>query len=559
MKWVHEDLGSTVLEVVSSNSGMPEELLIHDNTYYEIKNLDKAVSMIREAVVSKKEIYIAGDYDADGVCASSILYLMFSSFGYPVKVRLPRRFSEGYGLSEKMVEEFNIGSFLITVDNGITAVDAIKLAKEKGITVLLTDHHPATGELPNADLIIDPNAIENSADFNGYCGAGIAFKIAEMFLGKNHPLIDKLSTIAAIATVADVVPLTYDNRKIVKRGLEQMMLRGKTTKGLSAILSLNNLSDYISESDIGFKIAPMLNAPGRLIDDGAKKSFECIVYEGTPAKAEKLATELMELNEKRKSLSREWSLKSQDMIVNDDMMHDFPLILYLSGIPEGIVGIVAGQLAELIRVPTIVLTDDESGNLKGSARTYGDFNLKNLLKENSRFLLKYGAHPKAGGLSLTKANLYDFACACKKSCEGISRKIDENVYYNLKVKVSDYAKTLKDVLSYGPYGEGNPAPIVLIEDIPLIPDNGKYYKLLGNDTTIKLQANGFDILGFNIADSYMRLDNPRKVSVIGLLGQNSFMGNIRHQLELIDVKKSEEKDVKTSFASFLANKAKERE
>ena len=198
MKWEKRSTFNTIEEVVLNNSGLTkEEFFVDENKKYRIDNLKEVAELITDCVNKKLKITIIGDYDADGINASAIMKMAIDSIGGQVTVRLPKRFSEGFGLSEKIVDEIDSG-LLITVDNGIAAIDAVKKAKDKGLIVIVTDHHlPNEDEngnkmIPDADIVIDPNAIDNSADFNGYCGAGIAYKIAEELIPDNKVLLSKL-------------------------------------------------------------------------------------------------------------------------------------------------------------------------------------------------------------------------------------------------------------------------------------------------------------------------------------------------------------------------------
>ena len=269
----------TIKDVVLANTGMTEDELLIPKEHYHIDRLDEAAEIIKATAKTDTPISVVADYDADGICAAAVMWMLLRELGVKPKIRIPRRFSEGYGLSENIIDELEPG-LLITVDNGIVAHAAIQKAKEKGFYVIVTDHHLSDGiSLPNADVIIDPNAIPGSADFNGYCGAGIAYKLAVEILGKDHPLVPVLLSFAAIATVADVMPLIHENRFIVKDGLESMTGKGRTI-GLLALLERCGFESYITAKDIGFKIAPVLNAPGRLEDDGAMKSLRQLVFNG---------------------------------------------------------------------------------------------------------------------------------------------------------------------------------------------------------------------------------------------------------------------------------------
>lgn len=331
-----EGVPDTIAGLVEQNTGMSAETLMKDTKKYRIDGLRQARDMILAAIREKRHIYVFADYDVDGICSGAIMQVGTRALGYEdhLTVRLPRRFSEGYGISEKALDEFTEeNALLITVDNGIAAIGPIKKAKEKGMTVIVVDHHLASSDedeilvYPDADLIIDPNAIEGSADFNGYCGAGLAYRIMCQLIDDKKTLI-RLLCLAAVATIADSVPLTHENRRIVRYGLHYMTDMGYATSGLFALLSLCGCNEYVSETDIGFKIAPCLNASGRLYDDGATQSFQLMSYEGDLRQAKMMAEKQLADNEKRKELSDEWTKKVNAQIQQEHLESENPLTIY---------------------------------------------------------------------------------------------------------------------------------------------------------------------------------------------------------------------------------------
>lgn len=530
---------NTVSQVVCANTGMSAEQLLHDTCTYTIKGLDIAAQMINEAIQEHKSIKIPGDYDVDGIIASSILYITLNSLGAHCSVRLPRRFSEGYGLKPKMIEEFEPGQLMITVDNGIASLEAVKLAKEKGVTVIITDHHlPIIDEetkqaiYPEADLIINPNAIPNSADFNGYCGAGLAYKLAVQLLGINHPLIPKLKSFAAIATIADSVPLVGENRRIVKEGLASLITKNGTTMGLYALLYLLYLDKHVTAGHIGYKIAPAINAPGRLRDDGSMDAFRLMVFDGSFQDAKSMAEQLLEDNKKRRDLSDLWTQKAISSIVQNGRQHDIPIVTYLSGVPEGIIGIIAGRLTEKFQSPCFILGDTPNPDIiKGSSRSYGNVHMKNLLDQNQQLLVSYGGHVAAAGMSLEKKDFDEFRQGLMCTMQGCILQHDTEEYYDLLIHPEDVETFMKELEQYAPYGEGNPSPIIMIENLKLKPVDDKYYQTISADKGIKLIATELEAISFNGAEVYKKLNNPKQVTLVGTLSRNYFNGKNKIQME----------------------------
>lgn len=525
-----------IKDVVSANAGVPIEDFLSTEKEYKIKNIEKAKDIVLEHLHDK--ITIVGDYDCDGICASAIMKIAINKLGGKnVTVRLPKRFSEGYGLSEKIVDEIDEG-LLITVDNGITAFDAIEKAKEKGLTVLLTDHHlPAEdGRIPNADLIINPNAIPDSADFSGYCGAGIAYKICELLLSPKYAsLATKLKSLAAIATVADVMPLVEENRSIVKNGLVDMTKSAGRTAGLGALLKLLDLNFHINEKNIGFKIGPIINAPGRLFDDGAERSFKLISNNHSLEEAQEDAAELIKINEERKSIKEKELKIIEQNIVDNCLIGDNIFIIYEPELTEGLVGIYAGNIAEKYGVPCFVLTNsDDPEILKGSGRTAKDINIKAVLDENSEFLVKYGGHAEAAGISVKMDDFEDFRAAILRSVPKLDEASDD-VFYDIETSVENMAETLDELAIYAPYGQGNPEIVFLFKDFVLSPSYGKFFTTLGDsDQHLKLFGKGVTAIGFGMTEKYIKMGMPKKVDIVGTVNVNWFMGKSTTQIEIID-------------------------
>lgn len=472
---------------------------------YKIKYIDELANKVNEFIKKKKPIVIVGDYDVDGVTASAIMYMTLKKLGANVKVRLPRRLSEGFGLSEKIVDEINEG-LILTVDNGIVAIDAVKKAKDKGLEVIITDHHlpSESGILPPADIIIDPH-IEGTADFADYCGAGIAYKIA-CELTTDEKFLAKMSCFAALGTVSDVMKLNEDNRLIVIEGLKNMTINGNRTTGLYAMLKKNYVDEFITTTDIGFKIGPMINAAGRLYDKGAIQPLTLLVQDGEykPDMADKL----FDINGIRKKLVEEALPKFEKQISENNMKNDFPLVIYEPEIPEGLIGIIAGKLAEKYDTPVFAFSDSENPDIiKGSARTARQVHLKELLDKSPEQFYKYGGHAEAAGISIIKSNFDNAKRHLQKNCiEPLGYVKDDTLYYDLEIDIKDLPKVYDELEKYEPFGEGNPKVVFKIKNFEITPTpfeetgikymgaNKNYVKFFGNnvsafgDTSLYLES-----------------------------------------------------------------------
>lgn len=548
---------NTIKEVVLKNTGLSENEFFNPSSDIKIKDMDKAIDIIKNAIQNKKHITVVSDYDCDGICAASIFKLAFSYLNADFSIRLPKRFSEGYGLSEKIVDEINDG-LLITADNGIAAIEAIKKAKDKGLEVIITDHHlpVESHELPEADVIIDPNAIPDSSPFSHYCGAGLAYKlICELI--NNNEVKTKSLVFAAIATVGDVVPLIGDNRNIVIDGLKILNSDlNKIPTGLYALLDVFDLCfSTIDEKTIGFKIAPAINAPGRLEDNGAEFAFNVISYEGNILNAKDYAKKLFAYNENRKVLKDKSLELLKENIQENNLENEKPLVIYQSKLHEGLVGLLAGSLSEEYKTPCFILTDSEDPNvIKGSARGFGDVHIKNSLDTISDILENYGGHKSAAGLSLKKENFNEF-----KNRIGSVISVEEqsdDVLYDLEISEKEIPETIKELSKFAPFGEGNPQIVFLIKDYELVPRMGKFYDFLGkNKSFLKLFSN-CNAVSFNCAEKFIKDEYPKKVKLIGTIGYNYFKNRAYPQVEFFDYCEIKDEKTNTALQDLLIKKAR---
>lgn len=488
----------------------------------KIVNLLQVKEALEAAIASGKHITVIGDYDADGCAATAILFNLLRELGADVSIRIPKRMSEGYGLNPLIVEEVTgqyPSSLIITVDNGISANDAVALARSLGSSVIIIDHHLPGEELPNADIIVDPHIYGRG--FVDYCGAGLAYSLASLFLkGKNEDLLNELLSLAAVATVADVVPLHGENRIIVRQGLENLN-NGIGTAGLLQLIRMRNLKGITSET-VGYQIAPAINAPGRLMDDGAKISA------GVLASRKRLRPELISIlwdrNNERKEIVAT-SLRRIERAVSPD---DNVIVAFDVTLQEGICGILAGQLAEKHRRPSFVLTKAEDGNWKGSGRSIPSVNMKELLDDvNARCsaLAGYGGHEGAAGLSVKLGEEETFLRVIKEAAP--HTEAEKVIEYHLELPPSEIRKTLDDIARYEPYGAGCPKPKILWKGCRA--DGDDCFRFMGNaNQHVKIRCRDFDILLFNKAIEYNEMGCPAELDVIGNISVNDYDG--RHQI-----------------------------
>lgn len=398
----------------------------------ELIGVKRSFEIIEKAINENKKIFIYGDYDVDGVTSTVILYKSLKALGANVFYYIPNRVTDGYGLNVNAIERL-IGKgmeLLITCDNGIAAIEEIKYAKEKGIDVVIYDHHePVIKDdkeiLPEADSVTDAKIENCGYDFTVMCAGGLCYRVMKSFyeyLGQKYTLEKEMIIFAGIATVCDVVDLVGENRAIAKRSLELINDNIENT-GLRHLVDINSL-ESINEFHYGFVLGPCINACGRLED--ASIAVELFIEENE-AKASEWALKLFELNAERKAIT----LDSTDRIINEvensNLIEDKILVVYDKELHESIAGIVAGRLKERYNKPAIVLTKSEKG-VKGSCRSIDKYNIFEALNKEKEYLGKFGGHKLAAGLSLPEENVEKFRCSINQHCS-LNKEDFEQVFY----------------------------------------------------------------------------------------------------------------------------------
>lgn len=434
-----------------------------------LKDVDKAAEIIAEGIAGKKAMRIIGDYDIDGVNATYILLEGIRRCGGNVDAAIPDRMKDGYGINEHLIEQaLSDGKeLLITCDNGIAAINEINFAKEKGMTVVVTDHH----EIPyrnteqgkeflrsNADAIVNPKQNDCLYPCKGICGAVVAWKLVQVLYERMDIPVEEADIFienAGFATVGDVMDLTGENRILVKLGLKA--LEHTKNPGMKALIAKNKLSDKpLSAYHIGFVLGPCINASGRL--DTAKRSLE-LLLERDEVKASALAGELVELNESRKYMTQQETQKALEQIEKEGREKDKVLVVYLPECHESLTGIIAGRIREAYQRPVFVLTRGEEG-VKGSGRSIEAYSMFDKMTEVAELFTKYGGHPMAAGLSMREEDIDKLREQLNQKAELSEEDMAEVVRLDAVLPMSYFTvDTIRQLSVLEPCGKSNTKPV----------------------------------------------------------------------------------------------------
>lgn len=434
-----------------------------------LKDVDKAAEIIAEGIAEKKAMRIIGDYDIDGVNATYILLDGIRRCGGNVDAAIPDRMKDGYGINEHLIEQaLSDGKeLLITCDNGIAAINEINFAKEKGMTVVVTDHH----EIPyrnteqgkeflrsNADAIVNPKQADCPYPCKGICGAVVAWKLVQVLYERMDIPVEEADIFienAGFATVGDVMDLTGENRILVKLGLKA--LEHTKNPGMKALIAKNKLSDKVlSAYHIGFVLGPCINASGRL--DTAKRSLE-LLLERDEVKASALAGELVELNESRKYMTQQETQKALEQIEKEGREKDKVLVVYLPECHESLAGIIAGRIREAYQRPVFVLTRGEEG-VKGSGRSIEAYSMFDKMTEVAELFTKYGGHPMAAGLSMREEDIDTLREQLNQKAELSEEDMAEVVRLDAVLPMSYFTvDTIRQLSVLEPCGKSNTKPV----------------------------------------------------------------------------------------------------
>ena len=508
-----------------------------------MKDMKKAVDILEKKIQQQAKIRIIGDYDIDGVTSTYILLKGLTRIGANVDTYIPDRVADGYGIHEHLIDRAESDKIdtIVTCDNGIAACAEIQMAKEKGMTVIVTDHHDIpyreeNGErrviLPPADAILNPKQYDCLYPNKNLCGAVVAFKyitaLYERFDIQKKELEDYYELVA-IATVGDVMDLQGENRILVKEGLRR--LPNTKNKGLQELIRANNLEDSkITAYHIGFVLGPCINASGRL--DTAARSL-ALLNAPTKEEAAKLAGDLTALNQSRKALTEKGKEEAIQLIETTELKNDRVLVVYLPECHESLAGIIAGRLREKYHKPAFVLTRGEKC-AKGSGRSIESYSMYDELVKCADLMVRFGGHPMAAGLSIEEENIEKFREQLNQNCTLTEEDLRPKIVIDVAMPISYITKELVEQISLlEPFGKGNVKPIFAQKGLRVLDSN-----IIGkNKNVVKLKLldpQGAIIEGiyFGEADDFMNFIREKdSVSITYYPEINRFRG--RESLQII--------------------------
>lgn len=530
--------GLTTKAVLDNFLFTPREHVVHDAAL--LKDAEKAVERIQRALKNNEKILIAGDYDVDGMSATALMIVCLAPLGARINYFLPHRITDGYGLSAKTVTRAAANGYalIITVDNGITAHEAAQTAREKNIDVVIIDHHKPGATLPHACAIVDPQQSDCAYPYKDLAGVGVAFKVLSLLyaqLGKELPA--KALELLLLGTIADVVPLTDENRFWVRSGLQQVNANASYAFNLlRAQAQLNEKP--VGSLDIAFWLAPQLNALGRLEDP--RQGVQFLIGAQT-AELERIAVVLGELNQARKEIERMMLAEIEAEIAKGviDVVHDRIIIASHKHWPAGVIGLVASRLTNKYQRPTLLFHVGKDGMARGSARSIAGFDIVQALAENAQLLEHFGGHAGAAGLKLPAANLD----ALKRALEQLFvQKLPDfdpvpKLVLDAQVQLTDLTGKFMDDCAYlEPFGRMNESPIWYIRDVTLL---GEPRVLKEAHVKCKICAQGVikPVIFFNNPDLCTHLQRcaDKPFDIAACVVENYWQGARNIELKGIDI------------------------
>ncbi len=513
----------------------PEETL---SSPFALPDMEAAADRIQQAVDDYEKITVYGDYDCDGVTATALLYTYLSSIGADVEYYIPERIGEGYGMNKSALERIAAGGtgLIVTVDNGISALEEADYAAELGMDLVITDHHQPGPELPQAVAVVDPHRADAACEFREYAGVGVAFQLVAALEGGSHQaVLEYFADLAAVGTIGDIVPLVGENRVIVKAGLRALEM--SDNMGLRALMEAAGAARSLSAQTVAFSLVPRINAAGRM--GSARDALRLLLCE-EEEEARILAEQLDGMNKSRQE--EEQSILSRA----DEQLARFPelgrgrlLILKGEGWSHGVLGIVCSRLLERTGKPVLLMTSEEGGMLRGSGRSLGDFHLFKALSANSSCLTQFGGHKLAAGFSLREPDFERFRLGME---DYAARQFDlaPPPVVEIDRVLSAEELTVESIGSLAvlePFGARNEPPLFLLRQAYLervSPLSGnKHQKLHLRVGTASIQA-----LWFGVSSDRCGYRPGDRVDIVVSAGQDEFNGVRRVSLKVRDIRPS---------------------
>ena len=516
---------------------------LHDP--YLLDGMEPAVERVAKALSDGERIVIYGDYDVDGITSISLMVRYLRQLGGDVGYYIPHRMVEGYGISEAGIDRVvELGaSLVITVDCGISAVEAIEYARSKGLETIVTDHHePAEGALPDAVAILNPKKPGDPYPEKELAGIGVAFKFCQGLsqrLGVGFTQLYEHLDLVAIGSVADIVPLLGENRILASAGLERLCTTEKP--GLRALIDLAGIRNKkLGSSDIVFGLAPRINAVGRMGD--AERGVRLFLTDDME-EAREMAKVLDSENRARREVDVHTLEEAREAILRDINLDErWTIVLHSENWHPGVLGIVASRIIEEHYLPTVLISFDEKGEGKGSARSISKFHIHDALKRCGDCLDAFGGHKYAAGLQVSRERLDEFIERFDKVAHEMMQESDlvPEIPVDLEIDLTQANdKLLNSLDRFRPYGPGNPRPVLVASDLSVV----GYPKVVGsNHLKMRVRKDGYqiEVIGFGMADKLKEINTAReKISIAFVLEENVWNNNRHLQANLRDIKVSD--------------------
>ena len=519
---------------------------LHDP--FLMKDMDKAVERLHQAIVSAQKILVYGDYDVDGTTAVAQMYSFLKYFTQKLSFYIPDRYDEGYGLSYKALDwaADNGVNLVITLDCGIKAIEKVEYARSKGIDIIICDHHLPEDELPQAVAVLDPKREDCHYPFDDLCGCGVGFKLAQGYVqhyGLDPALLEPLLDLQVVSIASDLVSMTGENRILAHYGLKR--LNENPRQGLLAMISLSQLEPgHIGIDDIVFKIGPRINAAGRM--ESGRLAVELLTATDERS-ARKIGEKINDNNNERKSIDREITQEALEMVSSGRALATKnATIVYNPTWNKGVVGIVASRLVEAYYKPTVVLTKS-NGFVTGSARSVQGFDLYASIESCADLLENFGGHMYAAGLTMKEENVEEF---CRRMDEFVGKNITREeltpvVEIDAQLDLSQITPKFTRILrQFQPFGPGNSNPVFLTEKLYDF-GNGRKVGAAGVHLKLDLVQENMTYpqmaaIGFNMASHYDHIKDGKPIDVCYSIVENFYRGSSTIQLRLKDIRERHE-------------------
>ena len=503
---------------------------------FTLPDMEKAVDRINQAIFDDEIICIFGDYDCDGVTATALLYSYLEMQGANVTYLLPDRSEDGYGLSRGVVDRIKaIGTNLVvTVDNGISAIEEAKYIKELGMELVVTDHHLPGDELPDCVAVVDPHRTDSNCEFSDYAGVGVAFKLCCALEGDSASVLEDFVDFVALGTIADMVPLKGENRYLVKLGLN--LINSAPRIGIESLIEVTGLKDkQITSSNISFGLGPRINAAGRM--SSAEQALELLICE-EPLAADEIASELHGINADRHSEEEKIVSECINLIIgHPKFAHNPVLVVYGDNWHEGVLGIVASKLLDKYSRPVIVLSNKD-GVSKGSARSIEGFSIFEALSACSEHLVMFGGHAQAAGLTINTKDIPAFIESINAYAY-TQPVFYPSIYVDCKLNPDSISTEILDALKVlEPFGSENPQPNfailnLVVDGITELGDRKQHYRIHAHKEGRDKQLT---LMKFNASPASFPYKQGDKFDALVTLDKNVWNGQVRVSVIIKDTR-----------------------